>query len=76
MLDRANLSPCIQCVDLTLAEPEEVEQVTESNCYNSSDLEFNLVFTTEALQSGASSTFAGPSMMLFVALASAAISLL
>lgn len=43
----------MQCVDVTLAEPEDVEQVTPQNCYNSSDLGFNLVFTSQALTSGA-----------------------
>lgn len=71
------LTSCLfQCVDLTLAEPENVEEVTETNCYNSSDLGFNLVFTTEALSSGASSASSNPSMLLFVALTSMATFLL
>jgi hypothetical protein len=45
-----------QCVDVTLAEPEEVEEVTKSNCYNSSSFGFNLVFTTAALEGAASAT--------------------
>jgi len=44
------------CVDVTLAEPEEVEEVTQSNCYNSSAFGFNLVFTTASLEGAASAT--------------------
>jgi len=44
------------CVDVTLAEPEEVEEVTKDNCYNSTNLGFNLVFTTTALESAAPAT--------------------
>lgn len=40
-------------MDVTLAEPEDVEQVTPQNCYNSTDIGFNLVFTTEALTAAA-----------------------
>lgn len=50
----------MQCVDVTLAEPEDVEQVTPQNCYNSTDIGFNLVFTTEAL-TGAANLLSGPS---------------
>lgn len=65
-----------QCVDLTLAEPEDVAEVTPQNCYNSSDLGFNLVFTTESLRSAASSTSSSISMMFFVALVSLAMLIL
>lgn len=66
-----------QCVDLTLAEPEDVAEVTRQNCYNSSDLGFNLVFTTESLTSGAApSALSSPSTLLFVALTSMATLLL
>jgi hypothetical protein len=40
------------CVDITFAEPEDVEQVTPQNCFNSSDIAFDLVFTTTALTAG------------------------
>jgi hypothetical protein len=43
-----------KCVDVTLAPPEEVEEVTKDNCYNSTNLGFGLVFTTSALQGAAS----------------------
>lgn len=43
------------CVDITFAEPEDVAEVNETNCFNSSQIKSNLVFTTESLQtSGAS----------------------
>ena len=38
------------CVDITFAEPEDVVQVTEDNCFNSSQIKSNLIFTTDALQ--------------------------
>jgi len=43
------------CVDLTLVDDGSplVQQVTPDNCYNSSDIGFQLVFTTSALTSGA-----------------------
>lgn len=63
-------------MDVTLTEPEDVEEVTVDNCYNSSDLSFNLVFTTESLQSSGSRTFTSPAALVFVALASLAFSLL
>src|SRR5271154_2053971 len=37
------------CVDITFAEPEDVPEVNSSNCFNSSDIGFQLVFTTSAL---------------------------
>ncbi|KAK3712243.1 hypothetical protein LTR37_009105 [Vermiconidia calcicola] len=55
------------CVDVTLAEPEDVELVHAGNCYNSSNLGFELVFTTAALNA-APSTLSSPSLWpLFVA---------
>ena len=44
-----------QCVDLTLVEDgsPQVEQVTPDNCYNSTDIGFQIVFTTADLKSAA-----------------------
>jgi hypothetical protein len=41
------------CVDITFAEPgdSDIEEVTSSNCFNSSDIAFDLVFTTNQLTS-------------------------
>jgi len=33
------------CVDITFTEPEHVAQVNESNCFNSSDISFNNVYS-------------------------------
>jgi hypothetical protein len=41
------------CVDITFAEPEDVPEVNASNCFNSSQIQSDLVFTTTALQSDA-----------------------
>ncbi len=38
-----------QCVDIEFAEPADVAEVNESNCFNSSDISFQLVFSTSAL---------------------------
>ncbi|WPH04940.1 Hypothetical protein R9X50_00783700 [Acrodontium crateriforme] len=53
------------CVDLTLADPSEVAEVNSSNCYNSSDIGFNLVFTSQSLTAGASS-MASPTTSLVI----------
>lgn len=42
------------CVDIEFANPEDVEEVTEENCFNSSQISSNLIFTTAALESSAS----------------------
>lgn len=41
------------CVDITFADPKDVPEVNETNCFNSSDISFQLVFTTAALSSDA-----------------------
>ncbi len=43
------------CVDITFAEPEDVAEVNETNCFNSTDIGFELVFSTSALTSDAPS---------------------
>lgn len=55
-----------QCVDLTLVEDgsDLVTPVSQDNCYNSSDMGFQLVFTTAALASDAVSTLQRPSSLL------------
>ncbi|THC91163.1 hypothetical protein EYZ11_009376 [Aspergillus tanneri] len=44
------------CVDIEFAEPEDVAEVTRDNCFNSSHISFQNVFTTESLKSGAISS--------------------
>ncbi|KAI5207794.1 hypothetical protein E4T39_01672 [Aureobasidium subglaciale] len=46
-----NIRP--QCADVTLADPVDVPEVNASNCFNSSDLSFQLVYATGNLTSGA-----------------------
>ena len=50
-----------QCVDITFAEPEDVEPVTPDNCANTSDISFQYVYSTN-LGSGASSLFSTSSV--------------
>ncbi|KAK3676951.1 hypothetical protein LTR78_003156 [Recurvomyces mirabilis] len=59
------------CVDVTLVEDgsPQVETVSQDNCYNSSDLGFQLVFTTTALASGAYSTMEQPPVQMAFATA-------
>jgi len=47
------------CVDITFAEPgdEKITPVTKDNCYNSSQIGFNMVVTSRSLQSAASGLF-------------------
>ena len=52
------------CVDITFAEPEDVAQVNETNCYNSTDIGFSLVFTTSALEDDAGLSSPIPSALL------------
>ncbi|OBT75568.1 hypothetical protein VF21_05857 [Pseudogymnoascus sp. 05NY08] len=35
------------CVDIIFAEPENVAEVNKSNCFNSSDIGFNNIFTSQ-----------------------------
>ncbi|KAI4740793.1 hypothetical protein E4T50_08775 [Aureobasidium sp. EXF-12298] len=41
------------CADVTLADPADVPEVNASNCFNSSDLSFQLIYATGNLSSGA-----------------------
>ena len=34
-----------QCVDITFAEQKDVAEVNETNCFNSTDLSFNNVYS-------------------------------
>ncbi|KAL8694701.1 MAG: hypothetical protein Q9218_000712 [Villophora microphyllina] len=44
------------CVDITFADPKEVPEVNETNCANSTDIGFDLVFSTSSLTSAAAPT--------------------
>jgi hypothetical protein len=39
-----------QCVDIEFAEPEDVEEVTRDNCFNSSHIDFEFIYTTAPIQ--------------------------
>lgn len=49
-----------QCSDVTLAEPEEVEEVNEHNCYNSSNIGFSMIYTSP-MSSGTAQALSPPS---------------
>ena len=61
-----------QCVDITFAEPEDVEPVTTDNCANTTDISFQYVYSTN-LGSGASSLFSTSSAWMALIPAAAAI---
>jgi hypothetical protein len=46
-----------QCVDITFADPKDVPEVTEENCANTTNIGFELVFTTRSESSAAPSRF-------------------
>ncbi|MCJ1409918.1 hypothetical protein MMC19_004002 [Ptychographa xylographoides] len=50
------------CVDITFADPLDVAEVNASNCANSSDIGFQLVYTTTSL--GAASSYTIPASWL------------
>jgi len=60
------------CVDVTLSEPEDVEEITKDNCYNSSTFDFNLVYATTSI-TGAASSMGSTSSTAALALFAAAI---
>ena len=39
------------CVDITFADPKDVPEVNETNCFNSTQITSNLIFTSAALES-------------------------
>ncbi|EXJ92704.1 hypothetical protein A1O3_01256 [Capronia epimyces CBS 606.96] len=43
------------CADITFAEPEDVPEVNASNCFNSSQISSDLIFTTTSLQDDSTS---------------------
>jgi hypothetical protein len=69
------LTKSSKCVDVTLTEPEEVEEITKDNCYNSSNLAFNLVYATSPIGSAASATFSTSSTAAFALLAAAVVTM-
>jgi len=54
------------CVDITFAEPEDVEEVNETNCFNSTDITFNNVYSIGPGSSSATRTLASTSLLPLV----------
>lgn len=54
------------CVDITFAEPEDVEEVTKDNCFNSTDIGFRYVFASTSLTSGAVARMTSPGLAAVV----------
>jgi hypothetical protein len=55
-----------QCVDITFADPQDVPEVNASNCFNSSDIGFQLVYSTTSLSEA--SAMASAHLLAFVPL--------
>jgi hypothetical protein len=63
-------------VDVTLTEPEEVEVITKDNCYNSSNLAFNLVYATTSIGNAAPATVPTASTAALALFAAAVVSMI
>lgn len=60
----------MQCVDITFTDDmSEVAEVNETNCINSTDIGFALMFSTTALRAGASMPLPSLFFILFTAAA-------
>lgn len=59
------------CVDITFADPQNVPEVNASNCFNTSDISFELVYSTTSLSEA--STMASAHLLAFVPLLIAAL---
>merc|ERR1711939_1186312 len=60
------------CADITFADPDEdddIPEVTPENCFNASQINYNLVFTTESLSLAAPSIRSYPVLVTLVAAA-------
>jgi hypothetical protein len=53
----------VQCADITFAEPEDVAEVNDTNCFNSSHISFETVFTTSSLDSAGFEIITLPSLI-------------
>jgi hypothetical protein len=60
---------------VTLTEPEEVEVITKDNCYNSSNLAFNLVYATTSIGNTAPATVPTASTAALALFAAAVVSM-
>ncbi|KAL9124021.1 MAG: hypothetical protein Q9217_006608 [Psora testacea] len=57
------------CADITFAEPEDVPLVTADNCANTSNIEFDFVYSTSSLTSDATTLLLGTTWMASIAFA-------
>jgi hypothetical protein len=69
ILPNPNWLPACQCVDIEFAEPADVAEVNDQNCFNSTDIKFNLVFSTAALSAASSYRFSSSAIIPSTALA-------
>jgi hypothetical protein len=61
-LDKRLIIP--KCVDITFANPEDVAEVNSSNCFNSTDISFNNVYSiATGSSSSATRTLASASLL-------------
>lgn len=61
------------CVDITFADPKDVPEVNETNCVNTTNISFELVFSTDSLKSGAERLAKSASWLASIALAATAV---
>ncbi|KAL4980518.1 hypothetical protein BDW66DRAFT_125416 [Aspergillus desertorum] len=54
------------CADITFAEPEEVAEVNSTNCFNSSHISFETIFTTSSLDNAGLEVVPVPSLLATV----------
>ncbi|KAF2151281.1 hypothetical protein K461DRAFT_258367 [Myriangium duriaei CBS 260.36] len=59
------------CVDVTLAEPEDCAPVTPEVCFNSSNIGFRTIYTTTSQTSGASVKYQSSMVVMLVSLLAA-----
>lgn len=59
-----------QCVDIIFDDPENVAEVNEQNCLNSTDIGFNNVYTTGKVSAAPSTTAASVSLLASMLVAS------
>jgi hypothetical protein len=55
-----------QCVDITFADAKDCAQVNETNCFNSSDISFNNVYSIAIGSSSATKAFASVPLLPLV----------
>ncbi|KAL9611987.1 MAG: hypothetical protein Q9167_003387 [Letrouitia subvulpina] len=64
------------CVDITFADPKDVAEVNETNCANTTNIGFELVFTTDSLSSSAESALLRPLYLSWLVLLPLALTLI